>query len=55
REVDDRARSEAILAIALLAIKRKVFRAKVVRSAAVNYIERRKARGESNEKLFNIG
>ena len=61
REVDDGARSEAALAIALLAVERVIWRAQkasqaeVVGSAAVNYIERREAGGESNEKPFNAG
>ncbi|KAK4117986.1 hypothetical protein N657DRAFT_638369, partial [Parathielavia appendiculata] len=58
---DDEAESEAALAIVLLAVERVIWRAQkasqgsVVGSAAVNYIERREAGGDSNEKPFNAG
>ncbi len=57
----DKACSEAVLAVALLAIERviqqaqKALQAKVVRSAAVYYIEWQEAGSESNKKLFNAG
>ncbi|KAK4031612.1 hypothetical protein C8A01DRAFT_51362 [Parachaetomium inaequale] len=61
READDKARSEAALAVVLLAVERVIWRAQkasqveVVGSAAVNYIEQREAGGETNEKPFNAG
>ena len=57
----DKGRSEAALAVVLLAVERVIWRAQkasqveVVGSAAVHYIERREAGGESNEKPFNAG
>ena len=59
RDRDGRARSEAALAVVLLAVERMIWRVQkasqveVVGSAAVNYIERREVGGETNEKPFN--
>ncbi|KAL8300987.1 hypothetical protein RB593_003818 [Gaeumannomyces tritici] len=60
-EAREKAESEAALGVATLAMERVVWWAQrashveVVGSAAVNFVERREAGGESNEKPFHAG